>query len=55
MLGEHIQKLQDKDLTQAQIEKYKDTFPNVYKEQYQKCKCKKHSGGCGCLCDTSIA
>ena len=35
----------DKDLTQAQIEKYKDTFPNVCKEEYKKCKCKKHSSG----------
>ena len=29
----------DKDFTQAQIEKYKDTFPNVCNKQYQKCKC----------------
>ena len=42
----------DKDLTQAQ---YKDTFPNVCNKEYQKCKCKKHSSGCGCLSDTFIA
>ena len=33
MLGEHRKSLEkrqkDKDLTQAQIEKYKDTFPSV--------------------------
>ena len=45
----------DKHLTQAQIEKYKETFPNVCNEEFQKCKCKKHSSGCGCLSDTFIA
>ncbi len=45
----------DKVLTQAQIEKYKDTFPKVCNEEYQKCKCKNHSSGCGCLSDTFIA
>ena len=44
-------------MNQAQIEKYKDTFPNVCNEEYRKCmcKCKKHSSGCGCLSDTFIA
>ena len=41
--------------TQTQIEKYKDAFPNVCNEEYQKCKCKKHSSGCGRLSDTFIA
>ena len=54
--GKMFEKRQkDKHLTQAQIEKYKDTFPNVCNEEYQKCKCKKHSSGCGCLSDTFIA
>ena len=41
MLGEQIENIlekcqKDKDLTQAQIKKYNDTFPNVCNEEYQK-------------------
>ena len=45
----------DKAFTQTQIEKHKDAFPNVCKEEYQKCNCTRHSSGCGCLSDTFIA
>ena len=47
----------DKVLSQTQIEKYRDTFPNVYNQEYQKCKCRNHAcrSGCGCLTDAFIA
>ena len=48
-------RLKDKVLTQPQIEKYKDAFPEVSEKDYQKCKCERHSSGCGCLTDAFIS
>ena len=32
------------------VDKYKDDFPVICKEEYQSCKCVVyHSSGCGCL------
>ena len=45
-----------KAFTNYQITKYKDTFPAVVREGWQKCKCQgNHSAGCGCLSDAFIA
>ena len=37
------------------VDKYKDDFPVICKEEYQSCKCVYHSSGCGCLSDTFIS
>ena len=38
------------------VDKYKDDFPVICKEEYQSCKCVVyHSSGCGCLSDTFIS
>ena len=52
-----LEKRQDtRILSKALIDKYKSTFPNVCKEEYQSCKCgEKHKSGCGCLSDAFIA
>ena len=45
-----------KAFTNYQITKYKDTFPAVVCEGWQRCKCQgNHSAGCGCLSDAFIA
>ena len=45
-----------KSFTDSQIEKYKDTFPNVCNKEYQQCECVgKHSSECGCLSNRFIA
>ena len=42
--------------TEHQITKYKDTFPAVVREGWQRCKCQgNHSAGCGCLSEAFIA
>ena len=45
-----------KAFTDHQITKYKNTFPAVVREGWQKCKCQgNHSAGCGCLSEAFIA
>lgn len=44
-----------RSLSKALIDKYKDTFPNICEEEYQRCKCgDRHRTGCGCLTDAFI-
>ena len=46
----------DKTLPLKHVDKYKDDFPVICKEEYQSCKCVVyHSSGCGCLSDTFIS
>ena len=58
MLDEHTEffwkSARKTEFTKTQIAKYKDAFLDVSDEEYKKCKCTRHSSGCGCLSDSFI-